>query len=55
MGLHRFFSTIIDIVDRTKNYHPEMPGSRVLGCTCRGGHMSHFGGEQKYQVIKLVK
>jgi hypothetical protein len=24
--------------DRTKNYHPEMPGWRVLGCTCRGGH-----------------
>ena len=35
-----------------------MPDWRVLGCTCQGGHMSHFaflGGEQKYQVTKLVK
>ena len=44
--------------DRTKKYPPEMPDWRVLGCTCQGGHMSHFaflGGEQKYQVTKLVK
>jgi hypothetical protein len=37
---------------------PLMPDWRVLGCTCQGGHMSHFaflGGEQKYQVTKLVK
>jgi hypothetical protein len=26
------------IGDRTKNYYPEMPGWRVLGCTYRGGH-----------------
>ena len=44
--------------DRTKKYHPEMPEWRVLGCTCRGGHMTDFaflGEEQKYQVTKLVK
>jgi hypothetical protein len=32
--------------DRTKKYHPEMPDWRVLGCTCRGGHMFHFGGSK---------
>ena len=33
-------STINDILvgDRTKNYHPEMPGWRVLECTCRDGY-----------------
>jgi hypothetical protein len=39
--------------DRTKNDHPEIPGWRVLGCTCRGGHLSHFGGRAKISGYKI--
>jgi hypothetical protein len=49
------FSTIIDIGDRTKNCHPEMPDWRVLGCTCRGGHMSHLGRRANISGHKIGK
>ena len=43
--------------DRTNNYHPEMLDWRVVGCTCRGGHMFHFGGNKisGYKIGKIRK
>jgi hypothetical protein len=41
--------------DRTTNYHPEMPGWRGLGCTCWGGHLSHFGGRENISGYKIGK
>ena len=41
--------------DRTQIYHPEMPDWRVLGCTCRGGHLSHFAGRAKLSGHKIGK
>ena len=28
---------------------------RVLGCTCRGGHIFHFGGRAKISGYKIGK
>jgi hypothetical protein len=57
MGLHRiFFYNYWHILgDRTNNYHPVIPGWRVLRCTCRGGHLSHFGGRAKISGYKIGK
>ena len=41
--------------DRTTNYHPEMPDWRGLGCTCWGGHLSHFGGRENISGYKIGK
>jgi hypothetical protein len=58
MGLHRivFYNYWHILVwDRTKHYHPEIPGCRGLGCTNRGGHFSHFGGRAKRSGYKIGK
>ena len=55
MGLHRNCFTIFGLGNRTKNYHPEMPDWGVLGCSCRGGYLSHLWGRAKISGYKIGK
>jgi hypothetical protein len=41
--------------DRIQNYPPEIPGWRVLGCTCWGSHLSNFVGRAKISGYKIGK